>query len=1238
MQNQPDISAREAEERANAETIRRGLVRLRASARRRLVGQALTALAASLITAAAALGLLDYLLRLPKELRIALWVAGLIAAITAVRKWILPALRFSPSLTDIALRVERTPSAKRAGLEGLLASALEFPSDDPDRRTLLSDRAVRAAVTLFDQIDTREALLTTAKAQRSTILLLTSLTPVLALAVTFPVLVRIGVSRTLAPWRDVNWPKRAGVIDTTAHAAHALGSALPLRALLIASGSSASKADVAVHYRLITGESEGEPIRALLTAQGRRTAADELPAGEAYERLLEPESLLANVTPDKRADGSLALEYWFETSDDRTPAARIRLVDPPAIASVAIDCAPPAYAGKSPTNFVAGMQDLGAGRSRTPAVGPVLAGSTVKINLTLTKPLLGEDESEKRSGPEVLGLSKLPDGASVTGDGTRWTIGFDASASARLSALPVDRFGIPAIEETNLIIDVTPDRVPTAAIVDPAQDEAVLATALVPIIAEGRDDIGLASVSLEGQKASPPGGSAGAPPQLAGQPKSIADVKPDSPTPLPTRVTTEADLSAWELKPGDELWLTAIAADTFELAGKKHDPTRSTPRKLRIITESQLVEQILTELQPLRSAAMRMDQDQAQVAQQSADLAKTDADRTTAAQNAEKQAALADRLTPAADLVKRAADRAKRNALSDQSLAGLINEASQAIESAAKSARSAEREAAQLAKTPQGKKADDALAGALAKDQSKVREEMARVAELLSRGQDGWAARQQVDRLLQDQKRVSEATKALAAQTAGKKAAELSPQEKAQLEQVASQQADLAKRAGEASRSLGDRAQKLAQTDPAQADAMKRAQQRAQESDLQQKMEDAAKQAQDNKTGESQQAQEQAEKTLSQMLKDLDEASKRRDESLRRVLADLMKTIDALIRQQTGEIAKLDKAQEIKGLDAGMIEMHRNTLGAMQSSQVSSVKPVMERLEAAADRQAKAVVDLRDAGDGMQAGKNERDSLRRLEEAKQLAQELDKKADERQTAQERNELKAKYAALLESQTKITSDTAPLLGKTLGRREVNTVKGLGAREGEVQADLDKIKQGAAELGESASFDFAHTRIDSELKALVEELNAGKASPVVPRRQATIERTLKALVDALGDAQKEDPFRQQEQADGGDNGGGANGQQQQKEPLIPPLAQLKMLRALQAEAAERTRAAEQNPGTDDLESVAGLQKSLAEMGQKILESMKKQNAPGVPNMPGKPGEKPDVREDNHDADKPGKEGER
>lgn len=1230
---------------SNAEVIRRGLLRLRAAARRRLVGQALTALGASLITAAAALGLIDYLLRLPQELRVALWVAGVLTALSAVRRWVVPALRFAPSLTDVALRVEKTPSAKRAGLHGLLASALELPQGGSVGHPGLTERAVAAAERLFAQVDTREALLTTARAQRSTILLLTSLTPVLALALTFPALVRIGALRTLIPWRDIAWPKRAGVVDTTAHAAHALGSALPLRALLISNSArpdalSSGKTDVVVRYRLLTGETPGDTTRALLTAQGRRSASDDTPAGELYERLLEPESLLTGVPPERRADGSLALEYWFETSDDRTPPARIRLVDPPAVTAVALDCTPPAYAGAAPANFVSGTQELGPGRARTPAVGPVLADSLVTLRLTLSKPLLDQSPGEKRTPTEAIGLSALPAGASVEGDGTAWTVRFAARASARITALPVDRFGIPAVEESNLIIDVAADRAPTAAIVEPAQDEAVLATALVPVTAEGRDDVGLASVRLEAQKASPPTDSAGAPAQPVGEVALLTNVTPESPSPLPVRTQTEADVSAFGLKPGDELWLTAVATDTYEVESRRHEPTRSTPRKLRIITEAQLVEQILTELQPLRSAAMRLDQDQAQVAQQSSALAKAQGDKSQAAQNAERQAALADRLTPAADLLKRARERAQRNALADQSLSGLIKEASESVESAAKAAREAQRKAEQLAKTPQGKPADEALAGSLAKDQSKVREEMARVAELLSRGQDGWAARQQVDRLLQDQKRVTEATKALSAQTAGKKASELSPQEKAKLEQVASQQADLAKRAGEAQRSLAEKAQKLAPTDPAQSDAMKRAQQRAQEGQLREQMEQAAKQAQENRTGESQQSQEQAEKTLTQMLKDLDEASKRRDESLRRVLADLVRTIDALIRQQGGELAKLNAAAEsgvLKGLDAGMIELHRNTLGALQSSQVSSVKPVLERLEAAAERQARAVVDLRDAGDALEAGKNERESLRRLEEAKELAQELDKKADQRQTAQQRAELKAKYAALLDSQVKVTADTGPFLNKTLGRREVNAVKGLGAREEEIRAELEKVKQGAAELGESASFDFAHQRLEGELKALVEEMSSGKASASVPRRQATTERTLRALVDALGDAAKEDPFRQQNEA-GDEGGGGQNGGGQQKEPLIPPVAQLKVLRALQAEAAERTRAAGENPGADDVEAIASLQKTLSEMGQKILESMQKkpgEKPPGVPEVKpgGGPAEKPGEKPGDRPGDRPG-----
>jgi len=110
------------------EAIARQLIYLRRAGRWLLVGQRLCQLG---IAAAAALGLLatiDYLLRLPDWMRLALGVAVAAALLVWVLARLARALQFRPRLSDLALRAERLFPQ----LAGSFASAVEFV-DQPER-------------------------------------------------------------------------------------------------------------------------------------------------------------------------------------------------------------------------------------------------------------------------------------------------------------------------------------------------------------------------------------------------------------------------------------------------------------------------------------------------------------------------------------------------------------------------------------------------------------------------------------------------------------------------------------------------------------------------------------------------------------------------------------------------------------------------------------------------------------------------------------------------------------------------------------------------------------------------------------------------------------------------------------------------------------------------------------------------------------------------------------------------
>src|SRR4030095_14313789 len=93
--------------------------------------------------------------------------------------------------------------------------------------------------------------------------------------------------------------------------------------------------------------------------------------------------------------------------------------------------------------------------------------------------------------------------------------------------------------------------------------------------------------------------------------------------------------------------------------------------------------------------------------------------------------------------------------------------------------------------------------------------------------------------------------------------------------------------------------------------------------------------AQQNQTSSANEQQQQAMDAMQGMLQDLQEASKNRDATLRRVLASIIESLDKLINEQDTQIAALAAAVPdgvFTGLDAPMIGLNQNTLGVAKQA------------------------------------------------------------------------------------------------------------------------------------------------------------------------------------------------------------------------------------------------------------------------------------------------------------------
>ncbi len=1222
-QAEPDTSAqaREAIGRVVA-----ALTAIRATARLLLVSQRLLAIAAILLGAAIVMAGLDYLLRFPAPLRVFHLAVGLVGTLLLLRARLATAARFSPSLTDVALRVERAASGAAPELGGILAAGVDFARLH-DRGESIATPAAAALVARvqldaaerYRQAASKVRLFELSGLGRALGLLALALIPAAASVAIVPTHAKIGLTRTLTPWVDASWPKRTGVALADMPRAFPLGVALPVRASLTATDRPAGKTSVMLCYRVYASGAQSEVRKAPMTAQGRRANEGTNLEGELFERLLDPDAMqVAGVEPG----GESTLEYWFETADDRSPTAEVLVVPPPAIRAATAIVQPPAYAAAlletagapaRASEWVAGEADASPTGASRGVIGPVLSGSKVTLliefNKDLPSPGPGADPTQVRGfvGDTLPGLEDAAD-LSFHAGGASWQVSFTATAALRVVPMLRDEHGIAGADDAAFKLEVTQDRPPAAAIIDPSQDEAVLATAVLEVTGEGRDDVAVAGVEVLRQVATlgpAEGRSPGAAPEAAGPPEVIASsrAEPGQPIVDVRSATATVDLAALRVTAGDEVWLQASVRDLLLASGG--EPVLSPRRRLRIIGETELIEQVRAELAGLREAAKRAEADQSRLSarREAATGSAKEAESQLAAQQA-----LGDRLGPMKDVVSRLQARARRNQLKDEALAGVLRDAAElageAREEGDKASDALDRLAQQSSPDdPDAKAAAEQLAAA----QRGVENALSELAGMLDRGEDDWAVRRSIEKLLTEQRQLASRTATGARSMQGKAASELTPQQRAELEKLASEQRDLSQKSQSLVNTAQERAARMESTDKAQAQAMQAAADKARSSQLSRRQEEASEQIASNRTGEAQQMQEQAAETLESMLEELDKTQQRKDEALRRALADVQQSIRTLIDAQNAHLGVLADVMagrgNPQGLDQGMIVLHQNTLGVQQTvrSQVKGGERLATLLGAAAESQTAAIAALR-ASPADQAGADasERTSLARLNDALAEARRLDEAAEEREEDRRRDELRKAYAQMLEVQVAVGADLQPMVGQELDRRRRAAARALGAKQLELKDRMSQVRSGTEGLGEAAIFDFAHRRYDVAAGHAGRSLEAGETPEATGRDVATATRILQGLVAALDEAKKQrDDFKDDE---GGGGGGGGDGQSQ-KQPMIPPIAELKLLRAMQAEAAERTRVVSE--GRDDLDAVANLQAELAKFGQELLEKLKRES---------------------------------
>ena len=257
-----------------------------------------------------------------------------------------------------------------------------------------------------------------------------------------------------------------------------------------------------------------------------------------------------------------------------------------------------------------------------------------------------------------------------------------------------------------------------------------------------------------------------------------------------------------------------------------------------------------------------------------------------------------------------------------------------------------------------------------------------------------------------------------------------------------------------------------------------------------------------------------------------------------------------------------------------MIGLQRNTMALAGEATVADER-IGRIVSRAADNQSAAIRDLRAQPPDLEEARASEDrGVAALREALELAEEAAEQLAEQQAEEERERLLAAYREVLDIQTGVRVETGDLVEVVDGkpnRRQLIKSRRLAKGETEVGEAVEAIADEFTEVSDSLVFSMTHRNLDAWIVEAADRLRDGDVDEGVLERQSMVMGALAGLIDALAQEgpPQDDPFGQQDAGGGAQNGGGQNGGQGGPQALIPPIAELKMLRSMQMQILEATR---------------------------------------------------------------------
>jgi hypothetical protein len=1163
---------------------------------------------------------LDYLLHMPQAFRAVLLVVGL--AGLAMLVWRVLVLPLTTRLTDqfLASRVED----QNQHLADELTSAVNFIHNRAATVNALAARHIETAaqktagIRFEDAVDFRQT-------SKSLGIAAFVIALVAAIGLTNPTLAGIAAQRWLTT-SDAAWPRVTNVAfvwntaDGKMPRVIPMGEKITVRAMVDKGGRTRV---------WLTNRTDKTPSDTELMTYQQEQSTDRV---FYYESALEP-------------DGH-ELHLRLEAGDDKDlPPVKIAMAPRPVITQMQATIHAPGYARNvsdaslPAPSLVVNLQNQ-AGRAAQ--------GATVDVQVKASKPFQvnaqGEPDvglyDQNRDEPLALDIQRKL----ISPTEARLTFTADKTMQCRL--LMHDSDGFQNRVGGTVSLEVIPDAQPAIVITDPRRSVDRAPDGVVEITISATDDWGFKGLRLRADK---------------------FDAKPEDPAAFQTELkwvelTADAaagnvtgksqytwDLAPLKLDPGSRLTFYGLVQDNYEIGAQTHDWVKSSPLSLQIRGAADIQEtqrKALTELND-RIKSLKIQQEQTRAQTDSINRIVSAAGTISPDQQAQL-ANLAQQQTQeastAAAIQQRAgqiADELRQNKMQEGDLGKMAQDVTAGMRDVGQ--QNMPRAAADLSKASastqpsgspnqgnpnqgaQNAQQSSQSMGNASQQQEQAITKMDDLIKKLGAIGDFESLRNETAKLLDEQKRLTKETKAIAPKTVGQQREKLPQDVREKEDKLAADQKALGDKTADLLDRMERSSEPMSQSDPASAQSLQNAANAGKNSQVSGSQKSASSQLSNNQVSDADNSQQAAQQGLQQMMDELNKNDLRKLEQLAREVRKLIEEVQKLrddedtLNKDTvaagaaaakPAVDKLANRQGTLAQNSAITQKKaENTQGAAQAA--NFIQEASNQMETA----AKALFSTKQPD----ATKPETDAVAALDNAlaelKKLQNQVQPDLKNKQLAEfikQYEEIKKDQLAVKGTSDDLETKRQAAVDKELDRQDELKVGGLAKTQSGLMDRVDTLSKDP-DLGQVDVVVWMNQQVTEAMgvsKSRLEKLQLGKQT--ASAQQASIDR-LQLIIDALREEQRKPPEFQPPNGGGGGGGGGGG-----KPPLVPPTAQLKLLKAMQLVVNDQTKSvdtdlkaaandADRNQYQTEAQNLGSKEGKIHDMASQIVNQLLQQNGP-------------------------------